>query len=40
MGMVPPVLDALKAVAEDRDVVWSEKLKALKAKGQWHVEVY
>ena len=35
-----PVLNALEAVAEDRDVVWSEKLKALKVKGQWHVEVY
>ena len=32
-GMMPPVLDALEAVAEDRGVVWSEKLKALKAKG-------
>ena len=37
---MPPVLNALEAVAEDRGVVWSEKLKALKAKGQWHVEVY
>ena len=39
-GMMPPVLNALEAVVEDLGVVWREKLKALKAKGQWHVEVY
>ena len=38
--MMPPVLDAMEAVVEDRGVVWSEKLKVLKTKGQWHVEVY
>ena len=35
-----PVLDVLETVAEDRGVVWSEKLKALKVKGRWHVKVY
>ena len=39
-GMMPTVLDALEAGAEDRGVVWSKKLKALKEKGQWYVEVY
>ena len=34
------VPDALETVAENRGAVWREKLKALKAKGQWHVEVY
>jgi len=39
-GMMPGILDSLEQVAESRGVVWSEKLKELKANGQWHVEVY
>jgi len=40
-GMMPPILDALKKVAEEEHGLdWSEKLKAWKANHQWHVEVY
>lgn len=39
-GMMPGILEALEGVARDRGIVWEEKLKELKANGQWHVEVY
>jgi len=40
-GMMPPILDALKRVAEEEHGLdWSEKLKGWKANHQWHVEVY
>ena len=39
-GMMPGILEALEQVAAAKGVVWSDKLKELKAKGQWHVEVY
>jgi len=40
-GMMPPILEALKKVAEEEHGLdWSEKLKGWKANHQWHVEVY
>lgn len=39
-GMMPGILDALESVAQERGVNWADKLKELKANGQWHVEVY
>lgn len=40
-GMMPPILDALKKVAEEEHGLdWSKKLKGWKANHQWHVEVY
>lgn len=39
-GMMPGILDALENVATAKGVVWADKLKELKANGQWHVEVY
>ena len=39
-GMMPGILDALEQVATAKGVVWSDKLKELKANNQWHVEVY
>lgn len=39
-GMMPGILQALEKVATSKGVVWSDKLKELKAKNQWHVEVY
>jgi len=39
-GMMPPVLATLEEIAAGRGVAWDEKLRALKARGQWHVEVY
>lgn len=39
-GMMPSILEALEQVAKDRGIVWEDKLKELKANGQWHVEVY
>jgi len=39
-GMMPGILEALEKVAATKGVVWSDKLKELQKKGQWHVEVY
>jgi len=40
-GMMPPILDTLKKVAEeDHGLDWSKKLTGWKKNGQWHVEVY
>ena len=39
-GMMPPILRTLDEVAAARGVDWSERLKDLKKRGQWHVEVY
>jgi len=30
----------LERVSGDKGLVWEEKLKEWKEKGQWHVEVY
>jgi len=40
-GMMPPIMDALKKVAEEEHGLdWGEKLKGWKKNHQWHVEVY
>ena len=39
-GMMPGILDMLKAVAEKKGLVFDDWLKGLKSKKQWHVEVY
>jgi len=39
-GMMPGIQDMLKGVAESKDLNYDEWLKGLKAKKQWHVEVY
>jgi ferredoxin--NADP+ reductase len=39
-GMMPGIQDMLKSVAEKKGLVYDEWLKGLKAKKQWHVEVY
>jgi len=39
-GMMPGIVEALDKVARERGVIWADKLKELKANGQWHVEVY
>jgi ferredoxin--NADP+ reductase len=38
--MMPGIQDMLKAVAEKKGLDYDEWLKELKAKKQWHVEVY
>ena len=39
-GMMPGIQDMLKAVATKKGLDYEEWLKGLKAKKQWHVEVY
>jgi len=39
-GMMPGIQDMLKKVASDKGLDYDEWLKGLKAKKQWHVEVY
>lgn len=39
-GMMPGIQDMLKGVAESKGLDYDEWLKGLKAKKQWHVEVY
>merc|ERR1719258_8014 len=39
-GMMPGIQDMLKGVCEDKGIAYDEWLKGLKAKKQWHVEVY
>jgi ferredoxin--NADP+ reductase len=39
-GMMPGIQDMLKLVAEKKGLDYEEWLKGLKAKKQWHVEVY
>jgi len=39
-GMMPPILDTLQDVAQSKGIVWADKLKELKSRNQWHVEVY
>merc|ERR1711871_205600 len=39
-GMMPGITEMLEGVAEKKGLSWEEKAKELKAKGQWHVEVY
>lgn len=39
-GMMPGINDMLARVSAERGLSWDEKLKELKSKGQWHVEVY
>jgi ferredoxin--NADP+ reductase len=39
-GMMPGIQDMLKEVAEKKGLVYDEWIKGLKAKKQWHVEVY
>ena len=39
-GMMPGIQDMLKGVAEKKGLEYEEWLKGLKAKKQWHVEVY
>ena len=38
-GMMPPILETLESVAQARGIDWAEKLKELKNRNQWHVEV-
>ncbi len=39
-GMMPPIQDVLKSIAKKKGLDYDEWLKGLKAKKQWHVEVY
>jgi len=39
-GMMPGIEDMLKGVAEKKGIEYTEWLKGLKKKKQWHVEVY
>jgi hypothetical protein len=39
-GMMPGILAMLEGVSKEKGLVWEDKLKEWKAKGQWHVEVY
>ena len=39
-GMMPGIQDMLKGVCEGKGIAYDEWLKGLKAKKQWHVEVY
>jgi ferredoxin--NADP+ reductase len=39
-GMMPGILEMLQGVSAKKGLDWPEKLKELKEKGQWHVEVY
>ncbi|CAN0483496.1 unnamed protein product [Laminaria digitata] len=38
--MMPGINDMLARVSSERGISWDEKLKELKSKKQWHVEVY
>lgn len=39
-GMMPPILDTLSTISKEKGIDWDEKMKELKQKHQWHVEVY
>lgn len=39
-GMMPGIQDMLETVAKSKGLVYDDWLKGLKAKKQWHVEVY
>merc|ERR1711871_1656644 len=39
-GMMPGILSMLEGVCANKGIVWADKLKEWKEKGQWHVEVY
>merc|ERR1711988_655916 len=39
-GMMPGITTMLEGVCESKGLVWADKLKEWKQKGQWHVEVY
>lgn len=39
-GMMPGIQDMLEVVAKSKGLVYEDWLKGLKAKKQWHVEVY
>ena len=39
-GMMPGILEMLEGVSKEKGIVWEDKLKEWKKKGQWHVEVY
>eukprot|EP00593_Proboscia_inermis_P010928 CAMPEP_0171325212 /NCGR_PEP_ID=MMETSP0816-20121228/116664_1 /TAXON_ID=420281 /ORGANISM="Proboscia inermis, Strain CCAP1064/1" /LENGTH=46 /DNA_ID= /DNA_START= /DNA_END= /DNA_ORIENTATION= len=39
-GMMPPILETMERVAQDRGLDWKAMLKRLKDNHQWHVEVY
>jgi len=39
-GMMPPILDTLSIISKEKGIDWDEKMKELKQKHQWHVEVY
>merc|ERR1719379_39457 len=38
-GMMPGITEMLEGVSAKKGLVWEEKLKEWKKKGQWHVEV-
>ncbi|CAM9276767.1 unnamed protein product [Sphacelaria rigidula] len=38
--MMPGINGMLERVSNERGISWEVKLKELKSKGQWHVEVY
>lgn len=39
-GMMPPILETLEKVAQEKGLNWNDKLKTWKDNHQWHVEVY
>jgi len=39
-GMMPGITEMLEEVSSKKGLVWEDKLKEWKEKGQWHVEVY
>lgn len=39
-GMMPPILETLDTISKQKGIDWTEKMKELKQKHQWHVEVY
>uniref|UniRef100_A0A7S2Y434 ferredoxin--NADP(+) reductase n=1 Tax=Fibrocapsa japonica TaxID=94617 RepID=A0A7S2Y434_9STRA len=39
-GMMPGIEGMLETVCQARGIVWKDRLKQLKKKNQWHVEVY
>jgi len=39
-GMMPGITGMLESVSTEKGLVWADKLKEWKEKGQWHVEVY
>jgi ferredoxin--NADP+ reductase len=39
-GMMPGITEMLEGVSAKKGLVWEDKLKEWKSKGQWHVEVY